>query len=354
MDPYSGTVLGSVTPARWLPGWTRSLHGGWPLGHWGSNLLEICAGWTIVMVLTGLYLWWPRNRKGLGGVLYPRLREGSRVFWRDLHATVGIWVAAVVLLFLLTALPWTAFWGDRVLGTIQAWSGQHSPAGVFFSAGGHSHAVHSSATTPMAPLDAFIDNARSEGAKGRLEIRMGGGGDVQVRSQTGRSPYDVYLQMDRATGAVLRREGWAETTSIARAVALGVDLHQGSFFGRWNQVFNTLVASQPRVAFDHGFHRLVQAASQGVALATASQGDPSLAWRHDHGRGGVRADAVVRSQRCGRMAARQTGFQVRRTDDCRYRDDVVIVGAGPVGTLPRDRSRAAWHSLPRARTQARR
>ncbi|MEJ7661841.1 MAG: hypothetical protein WKG07_20805 [Hymenobacter sp.] len=28
---------------------------------------------------TGLYLWWPRNRKGLAGVLYPRLGRPTPV-----------------------------------------------------------------------------------------------------------------------------------------------------------------------------------------------------------------------------------------------------------------------------------
>ena len=40
-----------------------------------------------------------------------RASRGSRVFWRDLHATVGIWFAVVILAFLVTAFPWTTFWG---------------------------------------------------------------------------------------------------------------------------------------------------------------------------------------------------------------------------------------------------
>ena len=63
------------------------------------------------MVLTGLYLWWPRNGRGLAGVLYPRLGRGGRLFWRDLHAVTGIWLAMFVLFLLMTALPWTLVWG---------------------------------------------------------------------------------------------------------------------------------------------------------------------------------------------------------------------------------------------------
>ena len=63
------------------------------------------------MLVTGLYLWWPRERRGIAGVLYPRLRAGRRVFWRDLHAVTGIWVSTFALFLLITALPWTTVWG---------------------------------------------------------------------------------------------------------------------------------------------------------------------------------------------------------------------------------------------------
>ena len=44
-------------------------------------------------------------------MLYPRLRQGRRVFWRDLHAVTGIWVSSLALFLLITALPWTTVWG---------------------------------------------------------------------------------------------------------------------------------------------------------------------------------------------------------------------------------------------------
>ena len=56
VDPGDARVLGSLTAAEWLPGLTRALHGGWPLGAPGSWLLELGDGWAIVMILTGWYL----------------------------------------------------------------------------------------------------------------------------------------------------------------------------------------------------------------------------------------------------------------------------------------------------------
>ncbi len=88
------------------------LHGELLLGDTGSRIVELAASWAIVMILTGLYLWWPRQTEMLAGVLYLRLRSGQRIFWRDLHAVTGVWVSAFALFLLITGLPWASGWGS--------------------------------------------------------------------------------------------------------------------------------------------------------------------------------------------------------------------------------------------------
>ena len=88
------------------------LHGELLMGDRGSNLVELASSWTILMIVSGLYLWWPRNHKGFGGVLYPRRWKGSRLVWRDLHSVTGVWISALALFLLVTGLPWAKFWGN--------------------------------------------------------------------------------------------------------------------------------------------------------------------------------------------------------------------------------------------------
>ncbi|MEI8361782.1 MAG: PepSY-associated TM helix domain-containing protein [Betaproteobacteria bacterium] len=45
------------------------LHGELLIGDIGSNLVELAASWAIVMIITGLYLWWPSNLKSLAGIV---------------------------------------------------------------------------------------------------------------------------------------------------------------------------------------------------------------------------------------------------------------------------------------------
>jgi uncharacterized iron-regulated membrane protein len=242
LDPYDGEVLGRVGGTSWLPGLTRALHGGWPLGNSGSYLLELGASWAIVMVLTGLYLWWPRHARGLAGVVYPRLAAGSRVLWRDLHAVTGVWISLVLLGFLATALPWTKLWGGEILGPVQRALGQAAPPAASF--GPVPYASTSGPGTRERSLDEVIAIARSEGLTQTLHVRLGRGEQpISVRSSAARANDERQLLIDRGTGAVLARADWTDMPPLARAIATGVDLHEGRLFGRANQWVNTAITA---------------------------------------------------------------------------------------------------------------
>ena len=112
VHPSTLEVLHTVREDERFMRYIFRLHGELWSGDRGSMVVELAASWTIVMILTGLYLWWPRQAKGWGGIVYPRLRAGSRIFWRDLHSVTGIWISAMALFLLLSGLPWAKSWGN--------------------------------------------------------------------------------------------------------------------------------------------------------------------------------------------------------------------------------------------------
>lgn len=238
VDPYRAQVLGELSGWQWMPGWSRKVHGGWPLGDAGSWLLELGACWSVVMILTGLYLWWPRDR-GLLAALLPRTGQGARLFVRDLHGSVAVLFSAVILLFLVSALPWTQFWGNQVLKPIQSAVGQPSPFGLAARA-------RSTPIAGVAPLslDEAAALARTAGVDGDLEIRIDRAPDaaLSVRNRMPRASQETALALDRYSRATLVRTGWSDYPPIPRAVSTGVDLHEGTFFGRANQWFNTVLS----------------------------------------------------------------------------------------------------------------
>lgn len=112
VDPGSGRVLGHLPEKGTFSGVVRRLHSLDLLGDYARALIEAAAGWAILLVLTGLYLWWPRGRRG--GVYSVRGRPGQRLFWRDLHAVTGAWVGMVLLFLALTGMPWSVLWGSQI------------------------------------------------------------------------------------------------------------------------------------------------------------------------------------------------------------------------------------------------
>ncbi|HBM59676.1 MAG TPA: hypothetical protein DD444_10835, partial [Citreicella sp.] len=87
VDPYRGTVLGTLwdggaagSPAMYV---VRKLHSLDYVGWFGNRLIEAAAGWMVLLVATGTYLWWPRGSR-LGTVRIKATR--GRPWWRDLHA----------------------------------------------------------------------------------------------------------------------------------------------------------------------------------------------------------------------------------------------------------------------------
>jgi uncharacterized iron-regulated membrane protein len=237
VDPYTGSALGQLSPAAWLPGISRALHGGWPLGEPGSWLLELGDGWAILMLATGLYLWWPRGR-GVAA-LWPRTGAGTRVLLRDLHSCVAAWFSVVFLFFLISALPWTAFWGGKFLSTIESNIGQKSPAG--FSPGGASVAQFANASLP---IEQAVSAARQAGVHGTLDIRLAPwpGAPLFMTNTHVLPSQDRTLLADPSAGAIRGDFRNDQIPVIPRLVALGVHVHQADF-GPINIWLNTAFAS---------------------------------------------------------------------------------------------------------------
>lgn len=234
------------------------LHGELLAGPAGSVLVETAACWAIVMLLTGLYLWWPRGGRGLAGVLYPRLRGGKRVFWRDIHAVAGIWVSFAALFLIVTGLPWAQAWGSylreirQVTGTTDGpieWTiGGRNPALADDPMLGD-HAEHRGMTMKHAApkpgeLARVIAAVRPLHIAGPVLIAppIAGKAGWTATSDADDRPLRSEAVIDGATGEVLATKRFDQRHWIDRAVGYGIAIHEGAFFGLANQLLGTLTA----------------------------------------------------------------------------------------------------------------
>ncbi|WP_343674485.1 PepSY domain-containing protein [Paraburkholderia heleia] len=113
VNPYDGAVLGTLDVDRRFMQVDRMLHRKLLLGKPGELLMELAACWTLVMLATGVALWWPGAGASWLAALLPRFGARGRPFWKSVHASVGIWLAVGALAFVLSGLPWTGSWGKQ-------------------------------------------------------------------------------------------------------------------------------------------------------------------------------------------------------------------------------------------------
>ena len=221
----------------------RAFHGELLAGDVGSILVELAACWALVLMVTGLYLWWPRDRRGLAGVLYPRLRAGGRLFWRDLHAVTGIWIAAFTLFLLLTALPWTLVWGSA-FKELRQWYEHGTAAQDWSLRSGGDHADHGAVVN--RPHNEVLPEAVVVAAR---QLRFAPPVNVSpqgdhwaVKSFSQNRPLRSDAVMD-SHGRVLRVVSFADRPLLDRVIGVGVAAHEGQLFGWFNQLLGLLTAA---------------------------------------------------------------------------------------------------------------
>jgi uncharacterized iron-regulated membrane protein len=300
VHPETLAVLHTFPDDQRLTRWLFRLHGELLIGDWGSRLVELAASWTIVMILTGLYLWWPRQAKGLGGIVYPRLLSGSRIFWRDLHSVVGVWVSALALFLLVSGLPWAKLWGDylkvarRVTGTASArqdWtnsSERRTSAGSGGSSehGGHGHGGGSrrreDAPLPkdLSAFDRIAATVRPLQLSPPVQISPPARGAEHwaVKSMTANRPQRVSLVVDGETGAIISREGFSDRKLIDRFVAIGIAAHEGQLFGWPNQLLGLLTAAGLLTLCGSGVVLWWRRRESGVLGAPQAQFNPRVSF----------------------------------------------------------------------------
>ena len=276
IDPHRAKVLGAL-PDGGSVAWTiRKLHSLKYFGKIARGAIEIAAGWAVLLVLTGIYLWWPRGRSPgrRGGVVSVRGTPRRRVFWRDLHAVTGVFVGGALVFLAITGMPWSVLWGNQV----NQWVNGHNfgyPAGVrvqmpmsqqrLSDAGptawsleqarmpksahegheeheGHAeHAGHGN-TTPKASPDA-LDLNQAIAVFERLGIAPGYTVNPP-KGPTGVYTASVYpndltqqrvIHIDQYSGRPLIDMRYADYGPLGRWLEWGINVHLGQEFGVPNQ-----------------------------------------------------------------------------------------------------------------------
>ncbi len=273
VDPYTAKVITDF-PRR--SGWydfADNVHGSLLLGDTGDLLIEIAASLGMVLIATGLYMWWPRKTESGNGwraALVPSFARGGRAVWKSLHGVVGFWMSLFLVFFLISGLAWAGVWGAKI---VQAWS--TFPAekwdNVPLSDTTHASMNHGPKEVPWAleqtrmpasgsdagktvmahgtniTIDTMDKLARDIGFEGRYQMNMPGGETgVYTFSRDSMSTdstdpmSDRTVHVDQYTGKVLADVRYEDYSLAGKAMAVGIALHMGTL-GLWSVLANTVV-----------------------------------------------------------------------------------------------------------------
>ena len=249
VDPGNGRVLGTTKEGGMMKT-VRDLHGLAITGTYGNALVEIAAGWAIVLVVTGVVLWWPRQGQP---AIALRLPTKSRRFWRDLHATTGLFVGVIILFLAATGMPWSVFWGTNVQKTLTANGLGRPPAPV------PQHGEHQSAAAaaqreslPWSLQKVSMPHAHGMGDVGPDKVAAIAAIRGVVPPYTlslpaeAAKPYTVAQTVQQAedsdtifvepsSGNVLKQNTYDDFGKGAQVIEWGVATHQGLEYGPINR-----------------------------------------------------------------------------------------------------------------------
>jgi uncharacterized iron-regulated membrane protein len=230
VDPYRARVLGVQLERERFSEWARRLHSRLLQGESLRWMIELAASWMLVMLLTGIYLWWPRpGQPGL-----PRTGASGRAGWRQWHAFLGVLLSVLSLAMVLTGITWSRYAGQQVRA-LRDWAGQASPQ---VPAGLHSMPGAGPRRDEQLSYQKAWERSAAlvPGVAPSLTPPRGPHGVWRVGSADRRQPASRFdLVLDAYDGRVLYHAGWDRQTAFGKATAVGIPFHRGEL-GIWNQV----------------------------------------------------------------------------------------------------------------------
>lgn len=223
VDPADARVLGSLANDERFRNWAKRLHSRLLQGEAWRWMIELATSWLVVMLVTGVALWWPR-------AAWPRLRLAGRQAWRQWHTLVGVGLSLLTLAILATGLTWSQYAGQQIR-ELRGMTGQASPT----MPGGLASSPEPGA--PRLSWQAMLNRARDlapgtalqmtppADARGVWRVSMADRSSPRLRFEAA---------LDAYSGLVLYRYGWDQQPLFGKLTTVGIPFHRGEL-GWWNQ-----------------------------------------------------------------------------------------------------------------------
>ena len=120
INPYTGEVIseqGVGKVSRFIHG-LEEFHRYLLMGKVGKIIVGISTIIFIILLFSGLYLWWPKNKKQLKNALRIKKGTGWKRFNYDLHNVLGFYTLFILFIMAVTGLNWSFEWYRKAMSEI--------------------------------------------------------------------------------------------------------------------------------------------------------------------------------------------------------------------------------------------
>ena len=228
VDPYTNQITGEYAQQDSFMQTVRNLHGELLLGRTGELFVELIASWVIVLALTGIYVWWPYKKFSLQGFFTLRTKKTRKVFWRDMHAVIGFWMSAFLLIILAGGMPWTDLFGDNL-----KWVQKQTNTGYpqhWRNSKGLSSELSSNDQTRLN-LDSIVKIANEQKLEGVVTIKIPQN-EADVYTIENRSMWledQNVIHVDQYSGNIIKSLSWSQVGILMELRQVFMRLHQGEY-----------------------------------------------------------------------------------------------------------------------------
>ncbi len=258
VNPYNGDIAGTMKAEDEFTEIFKKLHSELIVGGTVANrIVELAACWTIILLLTGLYIWWPRNRASIWGTVLPRLRAKGRTFWRDIHAVPAFWFSIFIVILIATGLPWSGVMGEQInrlaVSTNTGFPEKEQPESVVKTKDVATDVPWAAENLPVPvstlkesgtlSADEISTIAVDEKVKKPYTISFpeGDKGVYTISSSHTKPGDNATLHVDQYDGTVLTDVRFSDYGIMAKGILYGIALHEGRLFGIANQIIGLIV-----------------------------------------------------------------------------------------------------------------
>lgn len=224
VNPYSAEVRGDRPAKSPFFAAVLTLHRNLFAGTVGRVAVELTTSWTVVLLVSGVTLWWPKRWSQVWGVWLPRLWGPKYRVLRDLHTVAGAWLAPVAAVLAVTGLFFGVVW---LWGYNAVTGGQGDfPAAMGVSA-------KAEPNSGAVPVETAVATARERWPGAALTVQL---------PKTATDPYGVtargdggrvigVLAVDPHTGAVLGESRAEELPPLQQLRLWVFPVHTGAVGG---------------------------------------------------------------------------------------------------------------------------